>query len=246
MPDANTWADYWARERERNRQGGRMRRAATDPAWTWLTLDVRRVLDANLGVDAESIVSQPDAVRRAARDGFEAFLTDAPDLADPTPDIEALPLNFDGLGSVARSRDLTLGAPVASAGALAAITTSDALDDLSVAPRATRLTVRCPAGHETTVSQPLVRHRSLDFCGDEECTNEAFVVDEETCPRPTLSFAIEHGGASVRCVAVGRCAHDPDRLRSERVRLWVVPRRHTSAEGTVSAVLEVVAAEVLR
>lgn len=240
----DTWAAFWAAEYDERRQAGRIETCANSPLKGWLTLDVGRALESAIGLTMADVRQRPDDVLSAAREGFEQFVADEPECPSPA-DSGYASLAVHLIGLPASGRVDSLDDPVGAAGRLRSIPRVS-IESPTVHHQALQTTYRCPAGHETTLDQPLYRYRSIDRCGAEECHNDVFVDDGRTRSRPVVEFSTQHRDSPLRCLGVGRLAAELDRVTADPVRLVGIPRRETRDDGSVEAVFEVVTVERLR
>jgi len=228
------------------RYGGSKRleleRAAVDPSDGWLTLEVP-VLVEELDIAPRDVHERPDELIAQARAGFRAFV-DEHDLGGPS-EYAQLPVHLTGLSRL-RDRDIKFRS-VRDNLNTATILRSVEASEITAETRISSLTYRCPAGHETTLAQPLFREWRMSRCGADGCTAPVVAVDSRTVLRRVLAFSIDTDGVSVGCVAAGKPAADPGSRRglSDATRLSVtgIPRAIPRNEGGFDPAMEVLHAE---
>lgn len=240
--DTDRWKRYWDEQYD---TGARLQleTAARDPLGHWLVADLRTLAESDVDVDLDDVRRRPDHHVARAREGFKQFVEDA-EIDDAADDgYEFLPVHLAGAASAGRGRDrrATLDDPTAAANVLTSATNLPVTDRPKLRTRTVELTYRCPAGHETSLRQPLYRERRLDRCGESDCTNDVFVDDRRTRVRRTVEFTVDHDSGPLRCVATGRYANDgADRIAgAKRLHLTGVLRLVAADDGDVEPIYEV-------
>lgn len=243
VPDyTDAWQEYW----ETRHDGGarlQIENAARDPYARWVVADARTLAE-NHDLDPAHLRRDPDAVLTAARRGFEAFV-EATGL-DRADRYDSLPVHLAGVSGLAGHR-FGFDDPVEDANELVRLENVERTRRPDVHLRPAHVTYRCPMGHETTVDQSLYRVRTLNRCGEAECSNEVVPVDAETRARRVLAFGVDHDGTDLDCVVAGRYANDRtnrDRITAaSRLSLTGIPRLVTDPDGSLRRVLELLHAE---
>lgn len=244
--EVDGWRRYWDRLFESGRRG-ELEDAAGGAPGGWLTADVP-VLVEEMEFDPDAIVEGPDGLLSAARTGFERFVRTGPlDGPDDETSFGHLTIHLAGLER-ALGRTVDFADPVAVANTLRVVRTARVADGLVVETEPAALTYRCPAGHETTIEQPLHRRFTVDTCGRPRCTNAVVPVDRRTRPRRVARFTVDGpDGDPLPCLATGKYAADTTARRAvgdaDRLHLTGVPRLVVTPDGAVDVRFEVTHAE---
>lgn len=232
---------YWS-ERFESASRLELETAARNPLANWLLADIGVITDEDIGVEVGDLHRHPDDLIADAQEGFERFVADAADIdVESVEDLDYLPIHFVGASPEQKNRVLALDDPIADRGTLTTVENVALESDPVVRQRAASITYRCPADHETTVSQQLYDVRTLETCGNPDCGNEVHFDDRATRVRPVAEFDVEVEGESIRCVGTGLVvAKCVERIRNAtRVHLVGICRGQTHDDGTVEPVFEV-------
>lgn len=265
LPDyADDWRRYWETAAADGRRL-QLENAAGDPVGRYLTADAPGLVDDDVGIDPVHLRDHPDAVLADARAGFSAFVAES-DLVETGPgrsqdrarrdpagrdgpgdDVgyELLPVHVTALGRV-EGLDCTYRDPVADANRLTTMRNVALTEAPTRRDEAAVRTYRCPAGHETTVRQPLLRTWALTTCGDPDCANEVVLEDARTRARSVARFAVDAAGDRLPCVVTGRGATEESLARyadAARLHLTGIPRLVTDDSGGLDPTFEVLAVE---
>jgi hypothetical protein len=244
--ETDTWQLYW----ESVLEGGRRlqaERAAADPTSRWLVAEAPVLVGDEFDIDPTTLRDRPDETVRAARDGFEALLTDE-ELATHDDDrygYELLPIHLTAVGRI-EGLDFSFTDPVNDANTLTTIDGAAVLDGPTRWYEPAVLTWRCPRGHEMSHQQPLLRNWSVETCLREGCSADVVPDDARTRVRRVARFTVDTGGGAIQCVATGRYAADTeyDRLASaQSLHLTGVSRLLADGDGSIEPTYEVLAAE---
>lgn len=237
---------YWGRRYEGSRRL-ELERAAANPVTGWLSVDVPVLVDDG-GVTPEDLRKHPDEFLDQARAGFRSFV-DERELDSPTSSrgvYDRLPIHLTGASQV---RELASGFdnPVESTNELAVLRSVTVTSDVSVEPSVQSLTYRCPAGHETTLTQPLFRQWMTRQCGENGCAAPVVTDDSKTRVGRVLEFDIELGGTTIECVGAGRMAEDSavrnGLISASDIFVTGIPRFIVQSDGTHRQGMEVLHAE---
>jgi hypothetical protein len=243
--DANTWQLYW----ESVLEGGRrlqVERAAADPVGRWLVAEAPVLVGDEFDIDPAALRDRPDEAIEAARDGFEALLTDG-NLSRHDDDrygYELLPIHLTAVGRI--GPDFSFADPVGNANTLTTIDRATVVDGPTRQYEPAVLTWRCPRGHETSLRQPLLRNWSVETCPQDGCSADVVPDDARTRVRRVARFTVETGAGALPCVATGRYAADVeyDRLANARsLHLTGLSRLLADGAGSIEPTYEVLAAE---
>jgi hypothetical protein len=244
--DAEDWRRYW----ETAIDGGRRRQielAAANPVRRWVVADAPGLVDEPVGIDPVDLHERPDAVRSAARAGFETFVAGS-ELSghdDDRYDYETLPIHVTTVGRV-DGIDVSFEDALADANALTTVENAPVVDSPVRRREAAVVTYECPCGHETTVRQPLLRTWSLETCGTGGCSCPVLPADARTRARTVVRFAVETNGEALPCVATGKYGTDSEfeQLRTAaNLHLTGIGRLLTDGSGDIEPHYEVLAAE---
>jgi len=241
------WYRYWESTYESTPL--RIERAARDPLGQWIPVNLADLVGDDVDMDPAVVRDHPDEVFDGARAAFGAFVEDE-DLDRPVGgDVgyDHLPIHLKG---VANSTDPPFGldSPYDDANTITHVTNARTTEAPRKRTKAALLTYRCPAGHETTLRQPLHRSFTLDTCGDPDCSNEVVLDDARTRARQVVDFTVEMGGGGLKCVATGMYADRTEDARrlidADRLHLTGISRLVADSSGSVKPVYEVLDAEV--
>lgn len=247
VPDyTDDWRRYW----EQAHEGGRrleLENAATEPLARWVTADASVLVD-DTGIDPGHLVDHPDDMLEAARDGFQAFVSDR-DFDKPvedTRDYAMLPIHLAGVDR-ATTESVEFEDPVANANSVTQINSASVLQRPETAVRPAVITYRCPRGHETTLRQPLYRNVMIETCGQADCENSVVPVDRRTRPRRITEFTVTVDDERLPCLATGKFAHPTQAYEemsgANRLLLTGIPRLVVASDGTLDPLFEVLHAE---
>jgi len=206
---ANTtanWVRYWEQQYEDEAGQQQLAAAARDPVGGWLVADTGVLTDDEVDIDLGTIRHQPDELLVDARRAFETLVTtEEIEGASPTG-YDQLPIHLVGLPPQVRDESFRLTDTAAETNILTSIPSATIEGTPTVDSQAAVVTYRCPAGHETTVLQPVYQAEPLSTCGEPQCTNEVHVETTETRVRKTVQFDVLIDGHLLSCVTTGMYA----------------------------------------
>jgi hypothetical protein len=229
------WVRYWRQSADDEAGQQQLGAAARDPYGHWLVADIGVLTDDEIGIDLGMIRRQPDGLLAAAREAFEIFVTTDEIDGTSADGFDALPIHLVGLPPQVRDDSFRLTDPTSETNILSSIPSASIEGTATVVPQAAVVTYRCPAGHETTVSQPVYTTQPLSTCGEPQCTNEVHADATETRIRKTVQFDVLLDGQLLACVGTGIYADTRAELilNGDRVRMLGVVRPCVSPTLTV-------------
>lgn len=203
MTTTPNWVRYWRQQYEDDAGKQQLTTAARDPFGSWLVADIGVLTDDEVDIDLGTIRREPDRLLADARKAFEILVTTEAIEAASTDGYDQLPIHLVGLSPQVRDESFRLTDPTSEANTLTSIPAARIEGTPTVSPQAAVVSYRCPAGHETVVSQPVHTSKPLSSCGDPQCTNDVHVETTETRIRKTIQFDVLLDGLLLPCVATG-------------------------------------------
>jgi len=220
------WVRYWTQCYEDDAGQQQLDAAARDPFGRWLVADIGVLTDEDVDIDLGTIRQQPDQLVADAREAFETLVTTEEIEGASSDGYDQLPIHLVGLPPQVRDESFRLIDPVADPNVLTSIPSAGIEGTPTVVPQAAVAVYTCPAGHETTVRQPVYTDEPLSTCGEPQCTNEVHADATGTRVRKTVRFEVLVDGFLLPCVAAGMYADSRAELITEgdRVRMLGIVR----------------------
>lgn len=206
MTTTANWVRYWQQQYAGEAGQQRLETAACDPVGSWLVADIGALTDDEVDIDLGTIRREPDRLLADARKAFEQVVT-TEEIKGASPEgYDGLPIHLVGLPPRVRDGSYRLTDPTTELNTLVSVPSATIDGNPTVVPMAAVVTYRCPAGHSTTVRQPVYKPMPLSTCGDPQCSNEVHVDATETRVRKTMQFDVLLDGLLLPCVATGMYA----------------------------------------